>query len=148
MLHSFCLKTSSEPAPVTKQKLLGQISATLSSHSYSRFHPGILTGPMFDMWQDLLIDLVPVRRKKVQTKTVTPSSRQGLSCSHSCCSSRLQRTNAGQENPECSFSDKKHCASRGQGRDAPVHNITQFQSASCSNPVCDGIKRALWSKTH
>lgn len=78
MLHSFCLKTSSEPAPVTKQKLLGQISATLSSHSYSRFHPGILTGPMFDMWQDLLIDLVPVRRKKVQTKTVTPSSRQGL----------------------------------------------------------------------
>lgn len=78
MLHSFCLKTSSEPAPVTKQKLLGQISATLSSHSYSRFHPGILTGPMFDMWQDLLIDLVPLRRKKVQTKTVTPSSRQGL----------------------------------------------------------------------
>lgn len=76
MLHSFCLKTSSEPAPVTKQKLLGQISATLSS--YSRFHPGILTGPMFDMWQDLLIDLVPVWRKKVQTKTVTPSSRQGL----------------------------------------------------------------------
>lgn len=61
---------------MTKNKLLGQISATLSS--YSRFHPGILTGPMFDMWQDLLIDLVPVRRKKVQTKTVTPSSRQGL----------------------------------------------------------------------
>lgn len=91
MLHSFCLKTSSEPAPVTKQKLLGQISATLSSHSYSRFHPGILTGPMFDMWQDLLIDLVPVRRKKVQTKTVTPSSRQAAAVHPDCRGPMLGR---------------------------------------------------------